>query len=651
MNKRTGMWSFSILMALLLVSMATGASADSLSEYSDENRIFEEKALKVVSERNNIPIEQLEIRHSAVAQYPLTGEIIHSYKVRDTQSEEYYPVSIDEKQNVVDVDRVAETEQAEYADRYGKFSPDLYKKLQKADPDENISIWIWMTEPENMPEIEKDASDKKQEESRESRTQMYLSHEKPVIDLLRAEGIEITYASKLSPSIFADLPPDMILELSTRSDVVSIALSGSGKVELNSAAPSVKAPDVWNRGITGSGVQIAVIEDQGIAFTNPYLAEGSYYDPPESTSDLSDHATWVAGIIASTHQSYRGIANGCPALMSANAGDEFTDSDIITATEWAIANGADILSCSFMWPWSINDPPEELHTLHMNQMDRYYDHVVYYDHKTVVKSAGNLGSTGGNITSPGLAYNVITVGAYDDHDSATWSDDAVTYYSSFKDPISSHGDREKPEVVAPSGIDDEISMFSTSRSNPWISDAGAGTSFAAPVVSGEAALLIDRVDWLENYPESVKAAIMASAINNLEGESRLSDRDGAGGVDCSIADDIAGDNHVFHETLLYFDFPKVYEIYASRGQVIRAVLCWNSHPNDNHPPSSDPLRSDLDLTVYDPDSNLITDSVSFDNSYEIVEFTAPVSGTYTIQVDRSDLDDDFERIGFAYCYA
>lgn len=240
--------------------------------------------------------------------------------MRDTQSGKYYSISLDEKLNVVDVDQVAEKENAKYVDRYGKFSPDLYEKLQETDPDEKISVWIWMTEPENLPEIERDVSKKRQDELRQSRMQMYLSHEEPVIDLLGSKGVEITYASKLSPSVFADLSPGLIHELSERPDVVSIALSGSGKVELDSAAPSVKAPDVWNRGITGSGIHLAIIEDKGIDFANPYLARGTYYHSPELPADLSTHATWVAGIIASTHQSYRGIANGCPALMSANAG-------------------------------------------------------------------------------------------------------------------------------------------------------------------------------------------------------------------------------------------------------------------------------------------------------------------------------------------
>ncbi|MDK2974122.1 MAG: serine protease AprX [Methanofollis sp.] len=311
MNGRIRLRRFSLLLAMLLGSMAMMpvASADLRFERPDSTGLFEEKAIALVSEMNAIPIERLEIRHSAIAPYHLTGENIRSFKVRDTQSGKYYSISLDERQNVVDVDRTAETGQAEYIDRYGKFSPDLYDKLQYAGPDENISVWIWMTEPENMPEIETDANDRQQEELRQSRIQMYLSHEKPVIDLLGSKGFEITYASKLSPSVFADLPGDLIRELSKRPDVVSIALSGSGTVELDSAAPSVKAPDVWSRGITGPGIYMPVIS------TTPLLPAETTASPASTRASdsgvrvFTDHESYYIGGVVTFGIENNGIEN------------------------------------------------------------------------------------------------------------------------------------------------------------------------------------------------------------------------------------------------------------------------------------------------------------------------------------------------------
>ena len=78
----------------------------------------------------------------------------------------------------------------------------------------------------------------------------------------------------------------------------------------------------------------------------------------------------------------------------------------------------------------------------MNWVDRAFDYWIRDENVTVVKSAGN---TGGSITSPGKAWNLITVGGIDDNESSDWSDDIMAYFSSYIDPTAS--DREKPEVV------------------------------------------------------------------------------------------------------------------------------------------------------------------------------------------------------------
>jgi hypothetical protein len=59
----------------------------------------------------------------------------------------------------------------------------------------------------------------------------------------------------------------------------------------------------------------------------------------------------------------------------------------------------------------------------------------------------------------------------------------------------------------------------------------------------------------------------------------------------------------------------------------------------------DTLTADLDLYIYDPNDNLVVYSLSFDNSYEIVNFTAPVSGIYTAKIDDFRFDAAFEYLG------
>jgi len=594
-----------------------------------------DRTLEYISQTHDIPEEQMTIINEGEANYPLTNQKLYCAKIMDKKSGEVYGLYIDEDGDFVDIKTIEDKEEAAHFKRYGKLEPELYERLQDMRSDEEIKVGIWLTSG-NMNEPKPDGGEISEEVESEmltSKRSAYALKEKPLMDLLSAKGFEITYACQYAPLIFAELPNDAIMELSNRPDVDAIYISRTYEPELNSAAPTEKANVVWNRGITGTGIKVAVVEDGGIKFANPYLADGSYFN--SANPNIQSHETAIAGIIESTHSTYKGIAYGAPALLSANA-QTLDDDDIISATEWAINNGARILSNS--WGSDTN--------LQLSSMDRYLDHVVWSNYRTVVKSAGNVyNSPNYNVTSPGLGYNMITVGAIDDKDTSSWSDDIMATYSCYKDPISPHNDREKPEVVAVGSR-----MRSTKTSWPWTGYIGSGTSYAAPSVAGEAALLMQRESWLKYWPESVKAVSMASAVHNIEGSSRLSEKDGAGAIDCSKADDTARYDRVYGNTLYEDDFPKWYSFSVSSGQKVRAVVCWDSHPDSSHPPSTDPLESDLDLRIYDPSGNYVTGSASWDNNYEIVEFTASTSGTYKAKVNAYRFDGTYEYVGFAYCF-
>jgi serine protease AprX len=123
----------------------------------------------------------------------------------------------------------------------------------------------------------------------------------------------------------------------------------------------------------------------------------------------------------------------------------------------------------------------------------------------IVKSAGNAGPGGRTLTSPADAEGVIVVGATDRRGRA------VQDYSS-RGPA---GSRERPHLVAPGGSD--VSGIETCRPGGRFGSAGAGTSFAAPQISGLAALLLD--DDPNLLPEAVRATLISSC-------TRLSKVDG-----------------------------------------------------------------------------------------------------------------------------
>ncbi len=642
-----------VVLALFLVGMAAVpmVSAQTGIESSFDLQTYQAEALERVSMREGIPVGELTIINEAFATFPLTGQTLWGAKVLDAKSSAIYGVYPDEQGKVADIDAVKEAEAAEKSKRYGKLDPDLAERVSTLRSDEKVVVWIWLTEPSmDRSRFQGNLSEEQYQDLLSLQRATYAAHEAPVIDFLKAQDSTVVYACQYAPVVFAEVSRETIQDLSKRSDVVSMDITRSYEPALNSAAPTVRADVVWGRGKTGTGIKVAIVEvprrgteNSRIQFSNPYLLDGSSYRPD---LPVSDHATEVAGVVASTHSTYKGISYGVPALLSANANTGY-DSSIVPATEWAITQGAKVLSYSFGIDTSRI----------LKDTDQYLDHVVWSNHLTVVVAAGNPPIEGdGNVWSPGLAYNVITVGAFDDRDSSAWPGDRMWVdsplednpcQSGYNDPKSPHGDREKPEVVAVG-----CGITSTSTASPWLISCDSGTSYAAPAVSGEAALLMHRQSQLTSWPEAVKAAIMAGAIHNIEGASRLSDRDGAGGIDCSIADDTIANNRWWANTVTYGDFPKTYVLSGiPAGKKVRVVAAWDSHPPDSHPPYgtiNDPLQSDFDLIIYDPNGEQVEVSSSYDNNYEIGQFETEMSGNYQARVVKYRFEGASERLALAY---
>lgn len=592
---------------------------------------YAKKALQYVSARYGTQIESLALVNEGYANYPLSDRQLWCAKILDQKTGAIFGAYIDEVGKVIDIKSIKENEKLEYLKNYGKLEKALYKRLLNVQPQETLKVGIWLKSTDTpIPRPDNTVTKSQFNEAKAKRQSTYRSIQEDITTSVKAKGSDILYASRYAPLIFAELSKDAILEIESRSDVDCVYLSATYQPEINTAAYTDRADFVWSCGIDGSGVNIAVVEGDGIEFANPYLATGSYYDA--ANPRIGDHATAIAGIIASTHDTYQGIAHGAPGILSGNA-RSYSDADIIAANEWALDNGARIINHS--WGRDTN--------LQMGPMDRYLDHVFIHDAVTVVKSAGNRGGGDGDVTSPGLGWNTITVGATDDMDNSDWQDDVMAPYSSWGDPISPHGDREKPEVAAVGSR-----MRSTLTSSPWVGSVGDGTSYAAPQVAAEAALLMQAQWWLQFWPETVKATIMASALHNIEGSSRLSDHDGAGAIDISNAYDTVKNNQIDAVTLYPDSGSQHYTFHVDAGERVRVAIAWDSHPDTAHPPTTDVLQADFDLMVYNPTNNLVTWSFSWDNSYEIVDFIASESGTYRAVVSPYRFDGDYEYLGIAW---
>ena len=425
---------------------------------------------------------------------------------------------------------------------------------------------------------------------------------------------------RLSPAVYATLPATAVALVAQWAEVDTVYEDAVNQPDLDVARPTILANAVHAGGITGAGVQVAQIEVGGrVATANPLLERRDtgcrfrlrFGERPQHRrrGHHPQHA-WHPP---------RHRAIGCAARRRLCGGlSSELPSRSTAAADW----GAKALNLS--WGGGTSLVP--------GANDRFYDDMVINRYRTVVKSAGNeagpCGSGSGNVTSPGLAYNVITVGNFDDRNTVGWGDDIMSNCSSWRDPASAHSDREKPEVSGPG-----TSINSTTTASPWTGGIGSGTSFAAPMVTGTAALMMQRDTSLQFWPEAVKAILMVSAVHNIEGATRLSEIDGAGAVVANRADVVASARRTtnsFGWNARSYDCASpantdVAVMSLTAGVRTRVAIAWDQNPA--YGSYATQPSADLDLHVLGPAGALFTVSASWDNTYEMVDSPPPCRAT------------------------
>jgi subtilisin family serine protease len=210
----------------------------------------------------------------------------------------------------------------------------------------------------------------------------------------------------------------------------------------------------------------------------------------------ASHGTHVAGIVGAVRTNdigVDGVARGVR-LMSVRTvpnGDE-RDKDVSNAIRYAVDNGADVINMSFGKRYSPNKEVVD-------------DAVQYADSMGVlmVHAAGNDGS---NVDS---TKNYPTPHYQDGGQAKLWIEVGASSWKGGKQlaaPFSNHGD-ERVDVFAPGQ-----SIYSTVPNDKY--DRNNGTSMAAPMVSGLAALMMAHYPSLS--PAQVRSIILDTATRYKE---------------------------------------------------------------------------------------------------------------------------------------
>jgi serine protease AprX len=259
---------------------------------------------------------------------------------------------------------------------------------------------------------------------------------------------------------------------------------------------------------------------------------------PNSLGDGRGHGTLVAGIAAGSAGRYAGAAPTAP-IVSLDVMDDngmALTSDVIAAADWILQNKAAYNIRVANFSLQSSTPA----TFAYDPLDQAVEKL-WFSGVVVVAAAGNYGDSGLPTTvayAPGNDPFVITVGASDLNNTAyTAADDFAAPWSAFGYTLDGFA---KPDIGAPgrvmvgpvpstSTMVREHPERVTSSGYMWMS----GTSFAAPVVSGAAALVLAyHPNW---SPDQVKGALMLTAQPTAAGMAL-----GVGEVNAKAATQVSG---------------------------------------------------------------------------------------------------------------
>ena len=332
----------------------------------------------------------------------------------------------------------------------------------------------------------------------------------------------------------AELPSQAVPQLAQSASVRWVSLDapmvGSRVKDNDNSLPqntydqSVNADKVWPR-YQGNGVGLAVV-DSGINLAEDFY-NTSTWQPRliksvsfnngwnQNVYDIYGHGSHVAGVAAGSGKQsyidpkYVGVAPKAN-LVNVKVSDDngnSTASSVVRGLQWVNDNrqAYNIRVVNI----SLNSSVSE--SYNVNPLCAAAE-ILWFNGIVVVVSAGNGGAA--NLLPPANDPYVITVGATDERGTADTADDVLAPFSAYGTTVDGFA---KPDLVAPGK--NLVSLLSMPNSRLALQHPGnvvdqnyfrmSGTSVAAPVVSGAAALLIQSNPGLN--PNQVKYRLMDTA--------------------------------------------------------------------------------------------------------------------------------------------
>ncbi|MFO7539366.1 MAG: S8 family serine peptidase, partial [Chloroflexota bacterium] len=409
-----------------------------------------------------------------------------------------------------------------------------------------------------------------------------------------------------------------------------------------------------NNGYDGTGINVMVM-DSGIAHQgsvyhpdlplNRIIDQHGYYPTVSPLATAVDsHGTHVAGSIGgsgagTSGQSWQGIAPGVNFLIyrlccNVPNGFGYFDSDFQASLLRGAQNDGDVSNNS----WGGGNHTYAVSSQLADRAVRGEFANRWMNMVIITHNDNNLSR------SPGTAKNAITVGAVKD---GNWPQEDVAScggtgddnfppgericFSNFG-PIDVDGDghsRVKPDLMAP-GVRTHSPVGWYFYGDTRQYDTWNGTSMAAPQVTGGVAQFLQAYPAYHNWPEVVKATMIAAATN-------------VGGADINkYGRGMINTYHTIYNQSGVNHTSRWASSLAATGNVnnhaftvpagfseVRIVLTWADPVAGAN---NDTVINDLDVRVYDANNVLRGSSLTIDDTVEYLKISSGTPGTWRIEV-------------------
>ena len=405
-------------------------------------------------------------------------------------------------------------------------------------------------------------------------TQYDLRHS--LAELQRGDLVSEPKVLWIANAIFFEATREAILSLADRPDIMVIGFDeernwlpdgeesqpADPTREITSNVTQVNADQVWNLGYTGQGVVVAVI-DTGVNYNHLDLADHLWdggtefpnhgYDIYYNDNDPMDdhgHGTHCAGTVCGdgTAGSQTGMAPDATLMCvkCLSSGGSCSDSHVITAMQWAVDHGCDVISMSLGGHGHSGAEQTIMRNTCVNVLnagviasiaagnegDELYQYPI----------PDNVGLPGGcpppyldpdQELNPGGLSCSVCVGAVNSNDQAAdftshgprdWSNSDYADY-----PYTENSQTEfgliRPDVCAPG-----VSIKSADYSSNTGYSTKSGTSMATPCVAGCMALMLSKNP--DATPADLCRILEETAVSLSTGKSNIY---GCGRVDVLAA--------------------------------------------------------------------------------------------------------------------